>query len=128
MRNLFQDLAYATRQLRHAPGFTTVAVFKLGAWHRCQHGNLHPGARHHVAPLPVKDPGSLYRIGTKEAACCMTGGLQGEWDLYSTDLYKQFERQTPEFEQLAAFEARTTVSAFAALARLDRHAPCAPSS
>jgi hypothetical protein len=60
-----------------------------------------------LRPLPVKDPGSLYRLGTKVGDCCMSGGLQGEWDLFSTDLYKHFERQTPEFEQLAGFEGRS---------------------
>jgi len=108
VRTFFQDLTYGLRQLRKAPGFTAVAVLTLA---------LGIGANTAIftlvhaiifKPLPVKNPGALYRLGTKEADCCMSGGLQGEWDLFSTDLYKQFERQTPEFEQLAGFEGRST--------------------
>ena len=108
MRSLIQDIAYAARQLRHAPGFTAVAIMTLAlgigvntAIFTLVHAIV-------LQPLPVKDPGSLYRLGTKAADCCMSGGLQGEWDLFSTDLYKHFERQTAEFEQLAAFEGRST--------------------
>jgi predicted permease len=105
---LLQDLTYGLRQLRKSPGFTAVAILTLA---------LGIGANtaiftlvHAVMfqPLPVKDPGSLYRLGTKMADCCMSGGLQGEWDLFSTSLYKHFEQQTPEFEQLAGFEGRST--------------------
>ena len=108
MRNLFQDLAYAIRQLRHAPCFTTVAVLTLALGIGANTAIFTLVYAIMLRPLPVKDPGSLYRLGTKVGDCCMSGGLQGEWDLFSTDLYKHFERQTPEFEQLAGFEGRST--------------------
>ena len=108
MRNLFQDLAYAIRQLRHAPGFTMVAVLTLALGIGANTAIFTLVYAIVLQPLPVKNPGALYRLGTKQAECCMTGGLQGEWDLFSTNLYQRFERQTPEFEQLAGFEARST--------------------
>ena len=38
-------------------------------------------------------------------SCCVTGGFQDEWDLYSYALYQQIKKQTPEFEDLAALRA-----------------------
>ena len=77
MRSFIQDLSYAARQLRHAPGFTAVAVLTLalgiGAYtaiFTLVHAVM-------LQPLPVKDPGSLYRLGTKEADCCMSGRAAG---------------------------------------------------
>jgi predicted permease len=108
VRTLWQDITYALRQLRKSPGFTIVALLTLAlgigvntAIFTLVHAIV-------LKPLPVKDPGALYRLGTKQGDCCMSGGLQGEWDLFSTELYKHFEKQTPEFEQLAGFEARST--------------------
>ena len=39
-----------------------------------------------LRPLPVKDPSALYRIGSHEVNCCVIGGLQDEWDIYSYPL------------------------------------------
>ena len=108
MFGLLQDLSYGLRQLRKSPGFTTIAVLTLALGIGANTAIFTLVHAIVLKPLPVKDPGSLYRLGTKTADCCMSGGLQGEWDLFSTDLYRQFQRQTPEFEQLAAFEGRST--------------------
>ena len=108
MRTLLQDLTYGLRQLRKSSGFTAVAVLTLAlgigantAIFTLVHAIL-------FQPLPVKDAGSLYRLGTKDASCCMTGGLQDEWDNYSDALYKHIAQQTSEFESLAAFQAGVT--------------------
>ncbi len=108
MRTLFQDLTYGLRQLRKSPGFTTVAILTLALGIGANTAIFTLVYTVVLKPLPVKDPGSLYRLGTKAGDCCMSGGLQGEWDLFSTDLYKHFQQQTPEFEQVAAFEGRST--------------------
>ena len=54
--------------------------------------------------LPVNDPGSLYRIGTGDD-CCIEGGPQDHWGMFSYAFYQQIETDTPEFEQLTAFQA-----------------------
>ncbi len=60
-----------------------------------------------LRPLPVKDPSALYRIGSHEVNCCVIGGLQDEWDIFSYPLYQQILKQTPEFEELAAVQGGT---------------------
>jgi predicted permease len=57
--------------------------------------------------LPVADPSSLYRIGDLND-CCINGGFindNGDFDMFSYDLYRQIQDATPEFEQLAAFQS-----------------------
>ena len=104
---LAQDIRYALRQLRKAPGFTLTAIVTLAlgigantAIFTLVHGIL-------LRSLPVKDPSRLYRIGDK-ADCCYYNGFQndnGDFDLFSYDLYLHFKQSAPEFEQLAAVEA-----------------------
>ncbi|HET6208378.1 MAG TPA: ABC transporter permease, partial [Terracidiphilus sp.] len=50
------------------------------------------------------DPSSLYRVGEGNH-CCVEGGPQDDWDIFPYRLYKQFAAATPEFEQMAAFQA-----------------------
>jgi predicted permease len=101
------DLKLALRQLRKSPGFalTVMLTLALGigantAIFTLVHAVL-------LKSLPVADPATLYRIGDRDD-CCVTGGFindDGDFDLFSYDLYRQFRDNTPEFEQLAAFES-----------------------
>ena len=102
---LLHDILYAFRQMRKSPGFTLVAVITLAlgiganaAIFTLVHAIL-------LQPLPVKNPGALYRLGAHEVSCCVTGGFQDEWDLYSYALFQQIKKQTPEFEDMAALQA-----------------------
>ncbi len=54
--------------------------------------------------LPVSDPGRLYRVGEGDD-CCVEGGPQDRWGLYSFPLYERLKAETPEFEEVAAFQA-----------------------
>jgi predicted permease len=102
-----QDLKLALRQLRKSPGFaiTVVLTLALGigantAIFTLVHAVL-------LKSLPVVDPSTLYRIGDRDD-CCVNGGYisdDGDFDLFSYELYRQFRDNTPEFEQLAAFQS-----------------------
>jgi len=102
-----QDLKLALRQLRKSPGFAATVILTLAlgigantAIFTLVHAVL-------LKSLPVADPLTLYRIGDKDD-CCVNGGFlndDGDFDLFSYELYRQFRDNTPEFEQLAAFQS-----------------------
>ena len=107
METLFQDLRYACRQLRKAPGFTLTAVITLalGIGANTAIFTLVQGIL--LRSLPVADPARLYRIGDTDN-CCVEGGLpddNGDFDIFSYDLYQHMKNSAPEFEQLAAVQA-----------------------
>jgi hypothetical protein len=54
--------------------------------------------------LPVSDPGSLYRIGSGND-CCVEGGPQDEWGLFSYPLFERLRAAAPEFEDVTSFQA-----------------------
>jgi predicted permease len=101
------DLKLALRQFRQAPGFaaTVILTISLGiganvAIFTLVHAIL-------MKSLPVANPATLYRIGDQDD-CCVNGGFEGDngdFDLYSYELYRHFQDNTPEFEQLAAFQS-----------------------
>jgi macrolide transport system ATP-binding/permease protein len=106
MRVLLQDLGYAFRQLRKAPGFTVTVLLTLA---------LGIGANSAIFTLvnaillhnlPVIDPKTLIRIGDNDD-CCVNGGWRdnGDYSLFATDTYYMFKKNLPEFEELAAMES-----------------------
>ena len=104
---LVQDAQYAIRQLRKSPGFTLTVVITLalGIGANTAIFSLVQGI--FLRSLPVTDPSRLYRIGDKNL-CCYYNGFQkddGEFNLFSYDLYLHLKHATPEFEQLAAVQA-----------------------
>src|ERR1700744_2544194 len=107
MQTLFQDLPYALRQLRKSPGFTLTAILTLalGIGANTAIFTLVQGIL--LRSLPVSDPSSLYRIGDTDN-CCVNGGFvgdNGDFDIFSWDLYQEFKKNAPEFEQLAAVQS-----------------------
>src|SRR3954466_1523138 len=98
------DIRYALRQFRKSPGFTSAAVLTLalGIGGTTAIFTLIDAVM--FRSLPVADPASLYRIGEGDN-CCATGGPQERWGMFSFEVYERFKAATPEFEQLAAFQA-----------------------
>jgi len=106
MNSIMQDIGYALRQLRKAPGFTITATLTLAlgigantAIFTLVHAVL-------LRNLPVADPARLVRLGDKDD-CCVDGGapLNDNYSLFSWELYKHLQANTPEFEQLAAMQS-----------------------
>jgi predicted permease len=101
------DFKLALRQFRKSPGFaaTVILTIALGigantAIFTLVHAIL-------LQSLPVANPTSLYRIGDLDD-CCVNGGFvndNGDFDLFSYELYRNFQQSAPEFEQLAAFQS-----------------------
>jgi macrolide transport system ATP-binding/permease protein len=119
MDTLFQDLRYALSQLRKAPGFTMTAVITLalGIGATTAIFTLVQGIL--LRALPVADPAQLYRIGDTDD-CCVEGGFvgdNGDFDIFSYDLYQHLKNSAPEFEQLAAVQAGLSVRRGDALAK-----------
>ncbi|MGC2465822.1 MAG: ABC transporter permease [Candidatus Acidiferrum sp.] len=104
MPSLPGSLRYALRQFRLAPVFTTAAILTLAlgiggttAIFSLIHAVM-------LRSLPVSDPGRLYRVGDGDD-CCVEGGPQDQWGMFSYSLYERLKTETPEFEDVAAFQA-----------------------
>ncbi len=108
LENLWQDTRHSLRRLRKTPAFTITAILTLA---------LGIGATTSIftlvhavllKSLPVSKPEQLYRLG-KETHCCVWGGYSQseEYSIVSYELYKHFRDHTPDFEELAAFQAGT---------------------
>jgi putative ABC transport system permease protein len=101
---LFEHVRYALRQFRKAPGFTGTAILTLAlgigattAIFTLVHAVL-------LKSLPVTKPEKLVRIGNEEN-CCVNGGLQDNWTLFSYEQYQQFKESTRGFQDLVAVQA-----------------------
>jgi predicted permease len=104
MDTLIGGLRYAIRQFWVSRIFTAAAVLTLAigiggttAIFTLIHAVM-------LRSLPVSDPGRLYRIGDGDD-CCVEGGPQNRWGMYSFPLFERLKAETPEFEALAAFQA-----------------------
>src|SRR5512144_571575 len=97
-------IRYAVRQFRLSPVFTAAAVLTLAlgiggttAIFTLVHAIM-------LRSLPVSDPARLYRIGDGDN-CCVQGGPQDEWGMFSFPLYERLKAEAPEFEDVTAFQA-----------------------
>src|ERR1700684_4615608 len=104
MKGLLGNVRYALRQFRMSPAFTTAAVLTLalGIGGTTAIFTLIDAVM--LRSLPVADPERLYRIGEGDN-CCVQGGPQDRWGMFSFPLYERLKAEAPEFEQVAAFQA-----------------------
>src|SRR5881296_3137132 len=104
MPSLSGNFRYALRQFRLSPVFTTAAMLTLAlgiggttAIFTLIHAVM-------LRSLPVSDPSRLYRIGDGDD-CCVEGGPQDRWGMFSYPLFERLKAETPEFEEVTAFQA-----------------------
>src|SRR5580693_5163755 len=104
MRYALGNFRYALRQFRMAPIFTVTAILTLalGIGGTCAIFTLIHAVM--LRSLPVSDPARLYRVGSGDD-CCVQGGPQDEWGMFSFALLERLNTQTPEFEEVAACQA-----------------------
>jgi len=102
--NLLGELRYASRQFWIARIFAATAVLTLAlgiggttAIFTLIHAVM-------LRSLPVGDPSRLYRIGDS-STCCVQGGPQDRWGMFSFPLFERLKGELPEFEELTAFQA-----------------------
>jgi putative ABC transport system permease protein len=105
---LAADVRYALRQFAKAPGFTTTAILTLALGIGATTAIFTLVYAVLLKSLPVVNPEDLYRVGNEEN-CCVNGGMQDNWSLFSYEQYKQFRAQATGFEDLAAFQAGGTM-------------------
>jgi len=101
---LIGELRYALRQFWVARVFTITAVLTLAigiggttAIFTLIHAVM-------LRSLPVSDPARLYRIGDSNT-CCVQGGPQDRWGMFSFPLFERLKAELPEFEEVMAFQA-----------------------
>ncbi len=104
MGTLVGEIRYAVRQFWASRVFTITAILTLAlgiggttAIFTLIHAVM-------LRSLPVTDPSRLYRIGDGNS-CCVQGGPQDRWGMYSFPLFERLEAELPEFEELTAFQA-----------------------
>jgi predicted permease len=102
------DIRYALRQFGQAPGFTVTAILTLALGIGATTAIFTLVYAVLLKSLPVVNPEDLYRVGNEEN-CCVNGGMQDNWTLFSYEQYKQFRAQATGFTELAAFQAGGTM-------------------
>lgn len=111
MESMVQDIRYGFRRLRRAPGFAATALLTLALGIGATTAIFTLVYQVMLKSLPVDHPEQLYKVG-KEIECCVDGGLQGHWRIFSYDLYRDLRDHTPGIDGMAAVEAgNITVSA-----------------
>src|SRR3954451_24104545 len=104
MGTVLGELRYALRGFWVARVFTATAVLTLAlgiggttAIFTLMHAAM-------MQSLPVGDPDRLYRIGDG-TDCCVQGGPQQRWGMFSFPLFERIKAEMPEFEEVTAFQA-----------------------
>jgi len=102
MSTLLHDLRSGLRMLARGPGFTAAAVLTLALGIGANTAIFTLVHTVMLKSLPVANPSQLYRVGDDDN-CCVIGGFQENWGIYSYSLYRHFRDHTPEFSEFAAF-------------------------
>jgi predicted permease len=101
---VIKDLRFAFRQLLQSKGFTATAVLTLALGIGANTAIFSLVHAVMLKSLPVTDPALLYRLGNDDN-CCVIGGRQSHFSIYSYPLYVHLRDHTPEFASMAGFQA-----------------------
>ena len=112
LEHLLQDVRYALRQLRKAPGFTLTAVLTLALGVGATTAIFTLVEQVMLQSLPVTRPDQLWRVGDRPHCCDWAGYSEdhdddapGDWNLFPYEAYKLFRANTTGFQELAALQA-----------------------
>jgi predicted permease len=106
LEEIGQDMRYAWRQLKKTPGFTATAVITLALGIGANAAIFTLVNAVMMKKLPVTDPKTLVRLGDNNDCCVNTGTRSdGNYALFSTEVYEGLKKNVPEFTDLAAMEA-----------------------
>ena len=89
MSTWMEDLRHGLRRLRRSPGFAATALLTLALGIGATTAIFTLIYQVILKSMPIEHPEQLYKVG-KEIECCVDGGLQGDWRIFSYDLYKTF--------------------------------------
>jgi macrolide transport system ATP-binding/permease protein len=106
LEQLTQDARFAFRQLRKTPGFTATAILTLALGIGANAAIFTLVNAVMMRNLPVVDPATLVRVGDTDSCCVNEGAPEnGDYALFSTEVYERLKKNVPEFEELAAMQA-----------------------
>ena len=105
LEQLRKDVQLAFRQLAHSKGFTAVALLTLALGIGANTAVFTLVDALMLQSLPVANPSQLYRLGDT-ADCCVIGGHQERFSIYSYSLYQFLRDHISEFDEMAAFGAQ----------------------
>jgi len=108
LESLARDLRLAARQLRRSPVFTATAVVILALGIGAITAIFTLVQQVMLNSLPVSKPQQLWRIGDQIDSGTWSSYTQdGDFVLFSWELYRYFRRNTAGFEDLAAFQSES---------------------
>lgn len=99
-----EDIQHGLRRLRRSPGFAATALLTLALGIGATTAIFTLIYQVILRSMPVEHPEQLYKVG-KDIDCCVDGGLQGDWRLFSYDLYRTLRDHTPYAEGVAAVQS-----------------------
>lgn len=104
MINIVADVRHGMRRLRRSPGFTATALLTLALGIGATTAIFTLAYQVILKAMPVQHPEQLYKVG-KESECCIGGGDQGHWSIFSYDIYRTIRERVGGMADMTAMQA-----------------------